>query len=144
MLSDRRPNASPLLFSIASSLQDFGRLALLRGTPMCFRQHLHPIPFRAQTSRHRHLFAGLFGCNRSRALLFICHFVNIHAFVSLCLCVHSRLLCRRAVSLCFLLVRNRSSLSSLLSPAFRFKTPVVPPRFSTHARSNATYLVNPT
>ena len=49
------------------------------------RQHLRPIPFRAQTSRHQHLFAGLFGCNRSRALLFICHLlIYIHSclFVS--------------------------------------------------------------
>ena len=41
--------------------------------------------FRARTSRHRHLFAGLFGCTRSRSLLFICHLlIYIHSclFVS--------------------------------------------------------------
>ena len=41
-------------------------------------------PFRAQTIRHRHLFAGLIGCNRSRALLFICHsLIYIYSCLSL-------------------------------------------------------------
>ena len=140
MLSDRRPDASPPPFSIASLVQVFGRLPLFHGTPVCFRQHLHPIIFRVQTSRHRHLFAGLFGRNRSRALLFICHLlIYIHSclFVS----VSIRVSCVDGPCPCvYLLVRNRASLSlfPLLSPALRFKTPVVPPRFSTHARSNAT------
>ena len=101
--------------------------------------------FRAQTSRHRHLFAGLFGCNRSCALLFICHLlIYIHSclFVS----VSIRVSCVDGPCPCVsLLVRNRASLSlfPLLSPALWFKTPVVPPRFSAHARCNATYLVNP-
>ena len=83
MLSDHRPDASPLPFSIVPFLQVFGRLALLQGTPVCFRQHLRCISFRAHTSRHRHLFAGLFGCNRLRALLFICHsLIYIHSCLS--------------------------------------------------------------
>ena len=148
-LSDRRPDASPPPFSIVSSLQVFGRLALLRGTPVCFRQHLHPVPFRAQTNRHRHLFAGLFGCNRFVHSVVYFSFVNIHifTFVSFTVSVSFRAFCVDGPSPCVsLLARNRTSLSlfPLLSHALRFKTPVVPPRFSTHARSNATYLVNPT
>ena len=108
VLSDCRLNASPPAFSIVSSLHVFGRLALLRGTPVCFRQHLHPIPFRAQTNRHQHLFAGLFGCNRLRALCCL-SFVNIyiHTFVSI------RFLCVEGLCLCTsLLMRTRVSVFS--------------------------------
>ena len=107
---------------------------------MCSRQHLHPIPFRAQTSRYQHLFAGLFGRNRPRSLLIICCLlIYIHSclFVS----VSIRVFCVEGSCPCVsLLIRNRFShfLSSTSSPALRFKTPVVLPRFSTHARSNAT------
>ena len=93
-MSDRRPDASlssTVPFSIASFVQVFGRLALLRGTPVSFRQHLQPSPhFCALTNRHRHLFAGLFGCNRLRATLLL-SFVNIYTytFASLCLGVRS-------------------------------------------------------
>ena len=97
--------------------------------------------FRAQTSRHRHLFAGLFGCNRSRALLFICHLlIYIHSclFVS----VSIRVFCVDGPCPCVSLLVRKPGVSlflfPLLSPALRFKTPVVPPRFSTHAHSNAT------
>ena len=81
--------------------------------------------------------------------LSICHsLIYIHIRVFYCLWLHSCLLCRRAVSLCVsLFIHMRLSLSlsfPRLSPALRSKTPVVPPRFPTHARSNATYLVNPT
>ena len=128
-----KPDASPLPFSIVSFVQ------------VCFRQHLHCIPFRAQTSRHRHLFAGLFGCNRSRALLFICRLL-IYIYSCLFVSMSIRVSCVDGPCPCVsLLVRNRASLSlfPLLSPALWFKTPVVPPRFSAHARCNATYLVNP-
>ena len=56
---------SPLLHS--SFLCRFsGRLALLRGTPVCFRQHLRPAPFLCvEANRHRHLFAALFATHRS-------------------------------------------------------------------------------
>ena len=107
---------------------------------------LYP-PFRTQTIRHRHLFAGLFGCNRSH-ILFVC-FSFVYIYTRSCLCclsLHSRLRCRRVVSLCFF-AHTHATLSlsfPLLSSTLRFKTPVVPPRFSTHARSNVTYLVNPT
>ena len=149
VLSDCRLNASPPAFSIVSSLHVFGRLALLRGTPVCFRQHLHPVPFRAQTNRHRHLFAGLFGCNRFVHSVVYLSFVDIHiyTFVSFTVSVSFHVYCVDGPSPCVsLLARNQTSLSlfPLLSPALWFKNPVVPPRFSTHARSNATYLVNPT
>ena len=66
---------------------------------MCFRQHLHPISPFSLTSRHRHLFAGLFGCNRFVLIVCCPLVIYIHTFVSPCLCVYSFPLCRRAVSL---------------------------------------------
>ena len=142
VLSDRRPNASPPPFSIVLLCRFSGRLALLRGTPVCSRQHLHPIPFRTRTSRHRHLFAGLFGCNHSCTSLSVCHLlIYTYTFVSFTVFVSIRVFCVDGPNPCVsLFIRNRASISllSLLSPALRFKTPVVPPRFSTHAHNNAT------
>ena len=108
---------------------------------MCSRQHLHPIPLRTQTSRHRHLFAGLFGRSRSCIPLSICHLlIYTYTFVSFTVSVSIRVFCVDGPSPCFfsLLVRNRASLSlfPLPSPALRFKTPMVPPRFSTQAHNN--------
>ena len=71
-----------------------------------------------------------------RVLCCYLSFVNIHLFMSLCLCVHSRLLCRQGcvpVLLCSFITGSLSFLFPLSSPALRFKSPVVPPRFSTHA-----------
>ena len=101
--------------------------------------------FCALTNRHRHLFAGLFGCNQPRALLWL-SFVNTYIYIRVsCLGVHSFLLCRRAVSLYFFARANAGlSISNSflhLSSALRFKTPVVLPCFSTHARNNATTLL---
>ena len=146
MLSDCRLNASPPPFSIVLLCRFSGRLALLRGTPVCSRQHLHPIPFRTRTSRHRHLFAGLFGCNRPRALPFICRLL-IYIYSCLFVSVSIRISYVDGPCPCVsLLIRNRASLSlfPLLSPALWFKAPVVPPRFSTHTRSNATARNNAT
>ena len=108
---------------------------------MCFRQHLHPISPFALTSRHRHLFAGLFGCNRLRALCCL-SFVNIYIHSSLFVSVPVRVFCVRGPCPCTsLLIRTRVSVSfsfPFLSSALRFKTPVVPPRFSTQAYNYAT------
>ena len=60
----------------------------------------------ALTNRHRHLFAGLLGCNRPAPhcglLIVVRHFfiIYIYSFASLCVGAYSCLLCRRAVSLC--------------------------------------------
>ena len=76
-------------------------------------------------------------------MLFVCLlFANIYRYirVSLSRCPFV-LLCRRAVSLYFLAYTHASLrlfLLSLLSSALRFKTPVVPPLFSTQAYNNAT------
>ena len=91
------------------------------------------------TSRHRHLFAGLFGCNRFVLFVSCCLLIYIYIRVSLSRCPFV-LLCRTAVSLRSLTHTYVGlSISFLhLSSALRFKTPVVPPRFSTQAYSNAT------
>ena len=74
VLSDRFWTLLSLFPSFLSSIAFLcrvpGRLALFRGTPECFRQHLRPAtppPFPrlcVEANRHRHLFAGLFGCNQ--------------------------------------------------------------------------------
>ena len=88
--------------------------------------------FRAQTSRYRHLFAGLFDCNRSCALLFICHlliyiysclFVSVPScifYVGPCPCVSLLTRNRALLSLSFpfhpLLFGSRPRWSRLVSP----------------------------
>ena len=71
-----------------SFLQVFGRLALLRGKPVCFRQHLHCISGARRRSGIGICFAGLIGCNRLRVLY---SFVNIYIHsclsVSMSICV---------------------------------------------------------
>ena len=130
MLSDREPNPSSLSFSIAFFPQVFGRLVLLRGTPVCFRQNLHLVPCVRGLSGVGICLAGLIGCNR---LISLHIFINIHILVFFCsvsgstcvFCVDGPL---SRVLLCPY-VRERLSLSfPLLSPALRSKTPVVPPR----------------
>ena len=55
---------------------------------MCFRQHLRCIPLCALTSRHRHLFAGLFGCNRPVPHCGLLFFILLlHTFIRLRLSV---------------------------------------------------------
>ena len=81
--------------------------------------------FRAQTSRHRHLFSGLFGCNRSCVLSFICHLlIYIHSclFVS----VSIRVFCVEGLCPCVsLLIRCREN------PALRADRETEPPGFWT-------------
>ena len=112
VLSDRRLDASPLPFSITSFVQ-------VSGGSRCFEERpcatgntsILPPPFSAQTSRHQHLFAGLFSCNRSCTLLFVCHLlIYIHSclFVSMSI----RVFCVNGPCPCVsLLVRDRASLS---------------------------------
>ena len=104
---------------------------------MCFRQHLN----RVFSVRRR---AGIGICSPAcsvvtdRVICCYLSFVNIHIFVSLCLCVHSRLLCRGRVpvflcsyvtgclSLSFpryhLLFGSRPRWSRLVSPRTRVVT----------------------
>ena len=63
VLSDRRPNASPLPFSITSFVRVSGGSRCFEERPCASGNTSILFPFRAQTCRHRHLFAGLFGCN---------------------------------------------------------------------------------
>ena len=110
VLSDRRPDASLsfiLLNSIASFCAGFGRLALLRGMPVCFRQHLQPTSFlcvneqvSASVRRPVQLKptpCPIVGCCFLFVILLIYTFTRSRLSVSVS---NSRLLCRRAVSLC--------------------------------------------
>ena len=136
VLSDRNRTLLLCSFSIAPFSTGFreARAASRNARVLPAAPPLHL--FRAQTSRHRHLFAGLFCCNQSRSLLFICHLL---IYILLCPYASSVSSGRVPVFL-FSFVTGHLSLSlfPLLSPALWFETPVVPPRFSTHARSNAT------
>ena len=89
----------------------------------------------ALTNRHRHLFVGLFGCNRLRAILLL-SFVNIFIHSSISVSVSVRFFCVEGPCPCVPLLILRESPSFLLFPlssALRFKTPVVPSRSSTQA-----------
>ena len=103
-------------FSILHSFLSagFGRLALFRGMPLCFRQHLHCISF----VRGR---AGIGICSPAcsvvtdRGLCCYLSFLNIHTFVSFCLRVHC-VSCVDGPCPCVpLLIRTRVSVSVSLS-----------------------------
>ena len=122
MLSGRGPNSSSLSFSIAFFPQVFGRLVLLRGTPVCFRQNLHLVPCVRGLSSVGICLAGLIGCNR---LIRLHTHINIHILVFLypVFCA-TRVFCIAGSLSCVLLspyVCERLSISlSLFSPTLRW------------------------
>ena len=107
VLSDRGPNSSSLSFSIAVFPQSFGRLVLLRGTPVCFRQNLHLVPCVRGLSGVGICLAGLIGCNRSNCLHIHIYIRTLAILVSCLLLNSCPLCCRTAVVKIF--VRRRKT-----------------------------------
>ena len=136
VLSDHGPNSSSLSFSIAFFPQVFGRLVLLRGAPVCFRQNLHLVPCVRGLSGVGICLAGLIGCNRSNCLhihtnipiLVFLYPVSCATRVSCVAGPHSRVLSGPYVRERLSLFLTYSSVQDHGGPA----------SFSTHARSNAT------
>ena len=143
-MSDRIRTLLSLYFfhsSIAGFCVGFEEARAASRNAVCFRQHLCCIPFGPLTNRHRHLFAGLFGCNRPVpycGLLFFILFLHTFIRLRLSVSVSIRVSVSEGRVPVYLRSRVAGSLSFPLLACSWFKTPVVPPRFPTQSRSNPT------
>ena len=136
-----RTGNQALSFSIANLCRFSGRLTLLRGTPVCFRQGLHLTLVCVCENRRRCLPCRLVSCICLDLYLYIRVRLLIIVTVSFLLCCLTVIpVCLRS---CACASASATSVSYSVSVISRPKTPVVPP-FSVHTRNNATYLVNPT
>ena len=132
---------SPYLHSFLLCKFREARAALRKTRVLPAAPPTYPLSVRL-TNRHRHLSPA---CSvvTDFVLYCVCHlliYIRLHSRLlpSSCPLVSSVLTGRVPVFLCSFVTGREPLFPFLLSPALRFKNPVVPPRFSTHTLNNAT------